>query len=68
MVKMKIKGFEGCGMSYLGLDLARKIQMFYDIPDVNVCFSPEELLKKLKNAKKKDEFIFVTNEMRQEND
>jgi hypothetical protein len=56
---MKIKGLEGAGMSYLGLDFARRLQLFYDIPDSNVCFSPEELFKKLEEAKKKDMFILL---------
>jgi hypothetical protein len=56
---MKIKGFEGCGMSYYGLDFARRMQLLHDIPDANVCFSPEELLKKVKKAEKGEKFIFI---------
>jgi hypothetical protein len=57
--KMKIKGLQGCGMSYCSLDLARRIQTLHNIPDINVCFSPQELLKKVKQAEEKNRFLFI---------
>ena len=58
-MKIKINGLRGCGMSHLSLDLARKIQMFHDIPDANICFSTKDLLKRLEDAKKKEKFMLI---------
>jgi hypothetical protein len=58
-INCNIIGHEGCGMSYCSLDLMRRIQLFFDISVVNTCFSPEELLKKVKKAEKGENFILI---------
>jgi hypothetical protein len=59
---MAEKNLKGCGMACLGLDFARRMQLFYDMPDVNVCFTPDDLLKKIKKAEKGENFILIEGE------
>jgi hypothetical protein len=58
-MEIKIKGLEGAGMSYMGLWNARRMQELLDIPESNVCFSVNELLARLKEAQKKENFMFI---------
>ena len=58
-MKIEIKCLKGCGMSFCSLDFAKRLQMIYNIPVVNVCFSPDELLKKVKEAEEKEKFILI---------
>jgi len=59
VIEGNIKGIKGAGMSYSSLYFGELLSRMMNIPKGNMCFSVDDMIKKLKKAKKHETFIFI---------